>query len=49
MSNRSDALRSGGAFIDTSSEINSPIKPDNFRAMVETAGELWSPGLEKRS
>jgi len=35
-------LQSGGIFIDTSSEINPPIQPDNFRAMIETAGEIWN-------
>ncbi|MGQ9553195.1 MAG: uroporphyrinogen decarboxylase family protein [Anaerolineae bacterium] len=35
-----DALRTGGLFIGSSSEINPPIKPENFRAMVEAVGEL---------
>jgi hypothetical protein len=35
-----DALQSGGIFIDTSSEINPPIQPDNFRAMIEAVGEI---------
>ena len=34
-----DALNRGGVFIDTSSEINPPIQPENFRAMVEAVGE----------
>jgi hypothetical protein len=38
-----DALRRGGVLIDTSSEINPPIKPENFRAMVESVGESWNP------
>jgi hypothetical protein len=38
-----DALRRGGVFIDTSSEINPPTRPENFRAMVETVGEIWNP------
>lgn len=33
-----DALTTGGVFIGTSSEINPPIKPENYRAMVETVG-----------
>lgn len=41
-----DALRSGGVLIDTSSEINPPIKPENFRAMVESVGESWNPEYE---
>jgi len=35
-----DALRTGGMFVASSSEINPPVKPENFRAMVEAAGEL---------
>lgn len=38
-----DALRTGGLMIDTSSEINPPIKPENFRAMIEAAGEVLNP------
>jgi hypothetical protein len=40
------ALETGGMFVATSSEINPPIKPGNFRAMVEATGSLqngnWS-------
>ena len=32
-----DALHSGGMMIGSSSEINPPVKPENFRAMIETA------------
>ena len=32
-----DALRTGGMMIASSSEINPPVKPENFRAMIETA------------
>ncbi len=35
-----NALKTGGMFLATSSEINPPIKPENFKAMVDTAGEL---------
>ncbi len=35
----SNALDSGGMFVASSSEINPPIPPENFRAMVETAWE----------
>jgi hypothetical protein len=38
-----DALNRGGVFIDSSSEINPPIKPENFRAMVEAVGEGFNP------
>ncbi|MBN1864779.1 MAG: hypothetical protein JW808_07755 [Victivallales bacterium] len=38
------ALETGGMFVASSSEINPPIPPENFRAMVEAAKELnqWS-------
>jgi len=35
-----DALRTGGMFVASSSEINPPIPPENFRAMVAAVGEL---------
>ncbi|MBI2441017.1 MAG: hypothetical protein HYV35_06555 [Lentisphaerae bacterium] len=35
-----DALRTGGMFVASSSEINPPIKPQNFKAMVDAVGEL---------
>jgi uroporphyrinogen-III decarboxylase len=38
-----NVLNLGGVFIDTSSEINPMIKPENFVAMVETVGEIWNP------
>jgi hypothetical protein len=38
-----DVLHSGGVLIDTSSEINPPIRPENFRAMVEAVGEIYNP------
>jgi len=38
-----DALRTGGMFVATSSEINPPIPPGNFRALVEAVGELRNP------
>jgi uroporphyrinogen-III decarboxylase len=34
-----DAVNKGGIFIDTSSEINPPIPPENFIAMVEAVNE----------
>ena len=37
-----DALNTGGIFIDSSSEINPPIPPENFRAMVEAVGEIFN-------
>ena len=38
-----DVLKRGGIFIDTASEINPPIKPENFMAMLETVDELRNP------
>lgn len=38
-----DALHTGGLFVGTSSEINPPVQPENFRAMVEAVGELTNP------
>jgi hypothetical protein len=38
-----DVLRRGGVFVDTSGEINPPVRPENFRAMVEAVGEIWNP------
>lgn len=40
-----DALRTGGMFIASSSEINPPIPPENFRAVVEAVGELVNPDV----
>jgi len=33
-------LQKGGMFVGTSSEINPPIKPENYRAMIETVGTI---------
>ena len=35
-----NALETGGMFVASSSEINPPIKPENFRAMVDAVGEM---------
>ena len=35
-----DALNTGGLFLGTSSEINPPIKPENYRAMIEEASSI---------
>ncbi len=40
---QTNALGTGGMFVASSSEINPPIPPENFRAMVEAVGELTSP------
>ena len=37
------ALETGGMFVGTSSEVNPPIKPENFAAMIEAVGELRNP------
>ncbi len=38
-------LQQGGVFIDTSSEINPPIRPENFKAMIDAVGESRNPGF----
>jgi hypothetical protein len=40
-----NALQTGGMFVGSSSEINPPIKPENYRAMVEAVGEVWNPAF----
>jgi hypothetical protein len=40
-----DALAAGGMFVASSSEINPPVKPENFKAMVDAVGECGSPGF----
>lgn len=37
------ALETGGMFVASSAEINPPVKPENFRAMVEAVGEFRNP------
>ena len=37
------ALKTGGMFVASSSEINPPIPPENFRAMVEAVWEERRP------
>ncbi len=41
-----NALSSGGLFIASSSEINPPIPPENFKAMVDAVGELINEGFQ---
>ena len=36
----SDVIETGGMFVASSSEINPPVKPENFRAMVEAVGQI---------
>ena len=36
---QTNALQTGGMFVGSSSEINPPIKPENYRAMVEAVEE----------
>jgi len=38
-----NALQTGGMLVASSSEINPPIPPENFRSMVEAVGELRNP------
>jgi uroporphyrinogen-III decarboxylase len=40
---QTDVLHTGGMFVASSSEINPPIPPENFRAMVDAVGELTNP------
>jgi Uroporphyrinogen decarboxylase (URO-D) len=40
-----DALSTGGLFVASSSEINPPIPPESFRAMVEAVGEMVNPSF----
>jgi len=42
---RTNALQTGGMFVASSSEINPPIKPENFQAMVQTVGEMINPSF----
>ena len=39
----SDVLNTGGMFIASSSEINPPIPPANYRAMVEAVNDVRNP------
>jgi hypothetical protein len=41
------ALEEGGIFIATSSEINPPIKPRNFKAMVDASGEIFNADFRR--
>jgi len=38
-----DVLNTGGMFVASSSEINPPVKPGNYKAMVEAVGEIYNP------
>jgi hypothetical protein len=40
---QSNVLQTGGMFMATSAEINPPVKPENYQAMIEASGELWNP------
>ena len=40
---QTNVLQTGGMFLATSAEINPPVRPENFRAMVEAAGEIRNP------
>ncbi len=44
-----DALCTGGLFIDTSSEINPLVKPENFAAMIAAVGELGNTAFDHTS
>lgn len=40
---KTNALQTGGMFLATSSEMNPLVKAENFRAMVEAAGDIRNP------
>ena len=40
---QANVLQTGGMFIASSSEINPPVRPENFRAMIEAAGQIRNP------
>jgi len=40
-----NVLNTGGMFVASSSEINPPIPPENFKAMVDACGELINPNF----
>lgn len=42
-----NALLTGGMFVASSSEINPPIPPENFKAMVDAVGDLTNPDYPK--
>ena len=44
-----NVLQTGGMFLATSAEINPPVRPENFRAMVEAAGEIQNPDFAVRT
>ncbi len=40
-----DVLQRGGMFVGSSSEINPPIRPENYQAMLEAVGEIRNPAF----
>jgi uroporphyrinogen decarboxylase len=42
-----NALQTGGMFVASSSEINPPIPPENFAAMIEAVGALFNPQISQ--
>jgi hypothetical protein len=42
-----NALETGGMFVASSSEINPPIPPENFAAMIEAVGALFNPQISQ--
>jgi len=41
------ALETGGMFVASSSEINPPVRAENFKAMVDATGEMVNSALTK--
>jgi len=44
-----DALNTGGLFLGTSSEVNPPIKPKNYQAMIEEAKSIYNRKFSRRT
>jgi uroporphyrinogen decarboxylase len=38
-----NVLYTGGMFVGTSSEVNPLVKPENFKAMIDSVGEVLNP------
>lgn len=37
-----NVLKNGGIFIDTSNEINPPVKRENYKTMIDAVGEIYN-------
>jgi len=43
---QTNVLQTGGMLLATSSEINPPVKPENYKAMIDAAGEIRNPDFD---